>query len=99
MRAARQALGRIWKDGYRYKKAGIELHDLQVSDIVQGDLWIAADCPRRSALMTAIDGINTKHGRATVRFAASGFAQGWRLRAENRSPHYTTDWEELLRVA
>lgn len=48
--------------------------------------------------MACIDAINARYGWGTVRFAASGFVQGWQMRANNRSPHYTTAWEELLQV-
>ncbi len=45
--------------------------------------------------MAAIDAINLTFGRGTVRCGTSGVAQGWAMRAGNRSPRYTTRWEEL----
>ncbi len=96
--AALWAVERLWRDGFRYKKAGVELLDISPTATVQGDLWSQPDSQRRKALMRAVDRLNTEHGRATVRFAASGVKQGWKLRCEQRSRRYTTDWGELLVV-
>ena len=98
LRAAAHALDRIWRDGFRYKKAGVMLLDLAPSAIVQGDLWTAPDTPRRKSLMQTIDRLNADHGRGVVRFASTGIKQEWKLRCDQRSPRYTTDWNELLRV-
>jgi DNA polymerase V len=97
-RAALQAAAQIWRPGYRYKKAGITLLGLCAAGAVQGDLWTGPDSPRRQALMRAVDRINADHGRDTMRLAASGIGRGWSLRSEQRSPRYTTDWDEILCV-
>ena len=53
------------------------------------------DREKSARLMAAMDAINHTFGRGTVRCGTSGVAQGWAMRAGNRSPHYTTRWEEL----
>lgn len=98
LRAARQGLRTLWKPDYRYAKAGVELDDLCPASTVQGDLWTKPDSGRRTELMACVDAINKSYGRGTLRFAATGFEQDWQLRASNRSPRYTTDWDELLCV-
>ena len=98
LRAAAHALDRIWRDGFRYKKAGVMLLDLAPAAIVQGDLWTAPDSARRKSLMQTIDRLNADHGRGVVRFASTGIKQEWKLRCDQRSPRYTTDWNELLQV-
>ncbi|MEQ1718026.1 MAG: Y-family DNA polymerase [Hyphomicrobium sp.] len=98
LEAASFAVGRLWRSGYRYKKAGVELFEICPADCVQRDLWTSPDAPRRKALMASLDKLNAEHGRGTVRFAASGITQGWKLRCEQRSQRYTTEWSELLRV-
>lgn len=98
LKAAASGLAKLWRPGYCYKKAGIELFELSPANKVQGDLWATVDSPRRSALMAAVDKLNAEHGRGTVRYAASGFVQGWKLRAEQKSQRYTTEWGELVRV-
>lgn len=97
-RAARLATDQLWRDGYRYKKAGITLLELRPAACVQGDLWTAPDTPRSKSLMKALDQLNAEWGRETVKFAASGLERKWKLRSEQRSPRYTTDWDDLLKV-
>lgn len=96
--AALTAAARLWRPGYRYKKAGITLLALGQSHNVQSDLWCQADTPKSKALMRVLDAINAEHGRDTLKLAASGIERGWGLRSGQRSPHYTTDWDDLLKV-
>jgi len=45
--------------------------------------------------MPVVDQINTRMGVGTLKFAALGLKQRWKLRAERRSPRFTTCWSEL----
>ena len=45
-----------------------------------------------------MDTLNARFGRNTVFPAAMGIERGWKLRAEHRSPRYTTRLDELPRV-
>ena len=96
--AAALALRLLWKDGFRYKKAGVILLDLDRASRVQGDLWTAPDTPRSKALMHALDSLNRDYGRGTLTYAAAGKQQAWKLRRDFTSPRYTTEWNELLLV-
>lgn len=96
--AAARALRMLWKDGYRYKKAGVMLLDLGPASRVQRDLWTAPDTPRSKALMNALDSLNRDYGRDTLTYAAAGKQQAWKLRRDFMSPRYTTEWRELLSV-
>lgn len=98
LRAALHLTRKLWREGYRYNKAGVMLLELAPAASVQGSLFVAADSDRRKALMRALDRLNANYGRRAVHFAASGVAHGWRLRADMRSPRFTTCWGELLRV-
>jgi DNA polymerase V len=98
LRAARWLLQKLYKDGYRYKKAGVELADLTPSPSFQADLWAAPDSERSKSLMRTIDRINADHGRGTLRYAMAGTKQRWRMKAERRSNRFTTEWDELLEV-
>lgn len=99
LKAAKHGIDRLWRDGYRYKKAGVELVDLAPAALVQGDLWTRPDDARRKTLMATVDRLNADNGRSTLLFAASGVRRGWKLRCERRLPRYTTCWDELLTVA
>jgi DNA polymerase V len=45
-----------------------------------------------------MDQINTAYGRGTVRSAAEGMQQSWRMKRDWMSPAYTTQWDELAEV-
>jgi len=45
--------------------------------------------------MAAMDAINAEFGRDTVRAGAVGTEKRWAIRSENRSPRFTTRWDEL----
>lgn len=96
VRAVLWGLKRIYKPGYRYQKAGVMLSELVPLDQCQGDLFAQTPQTTRSArLMAAMDSINRSMGRQTVKLAAEGFRQPWKMKQGNRSPGYTTRWEEL----
>ncbi len=99
IRAAQVGLGRIWRAGYRYRKAGVMLTGIQPATGVQRNLFEAADHAGQAALMEAVDAINGRYGRGAVFFAAMGGAgRPWSMRQVRRSPCYTTRWEEVPRV-
>lgn len=87
-------LDSLFKEGNSYKKAGIVLSDLIAQNSVQPDLFHPVD-PKKEALMQAMDAINQEHQRKVLRFAAEGTLQPWKARSNNRSPRYTTNWNEL----
>lgn len=98
IQAALQGVRKIYRPGFRYKKAGIMLDGLEQSNHVQGDLWTAPDDERSKALMQTMDRLNRSHGKGTLRHASCGVRQGWSMRAEHMSRRWTTRWEELLTV-
>lgn len=100
-RAAIGAAAAIWKNGYRFAKAGVYLSDLVDAERVPPDLFDAVDREASKSLMSAIDRLNTLHsrnGRDAVFLAASGTRQHWRHRSDQRSPGYTTSFRDLRRV-
>lgn len=48
--------------------------------------------------MKALDELNRRMGRDTVKIAVQGFGRDWQLRQERKSRCYTTRWQELLEV-
>jgi DNA polymerase V len=92
---AMQGLQSIFKDGYQYKKAGVILGDIGPEHIVQTDLFAEQDDGSRNTLMATMDGINAKYGRGTLKLSNDGATRAWGMRAENKSPSYTTNWDEV----
>ena len=97
--AALAGLEMMYRSGYRYKKAGVMLTLLSDKHARQASIFDNLVVTQRSTkLMTALDMINRDYGRGTVRSGVSGFTQHWAMRNENRSPRYTTRWDELPTV-
>jgi DNA polymerase V len=84
----------LWRDGYKYKKAGIMLGDISPVGILQADLLEPLKTSD-TKLMTAIDGLNARFGRGTVKVSTGGLRDGWAMRQERKSPNYTTDWDAI----
>ncbi|WP_341482496.1 Y-family DNA polymerase [Fundidesulfovibrio agrisoli] len=87
-------LERIFRPGFRYKKAGVMLCGIEPAQGAQLSLLHAPD-ERGGRLMAALDTINARWGRDTLFPAACGVERTWRMRQGRRSPRYTTVWEEL----
>jgi DNA polymerase V len=95
MSAALAGLAQIFKPGFNYHKCGVMLSQIAPAGDVQPDLFSPADDPKRLRLMALMDNINRVHGSNTLRFASLDISNGWRMRAGEKSPHYTTDWRAL----
>lgn len=93
-----EGLQSIFKEGHEYKKAGIVLHDFYKKEQGQLDLFNTHDNARDDKLMETVDHINRKKGRNTVKFAACGIDQFWKMLSQLKSPAYTSRWSELLKV-
>ena len=88
-------LERLYRPGYQYNKAGIMLTGLSPASMRQQHLFLPAVGKRSKPVMQALDHINNRWGRDTVRYAASGLARGWSMKQQWKSPAYTTRWNEL----
>ena len=96
VKRAVEGIKRIYKEGYRYKKAGIILYELHSSSSVRG--LLDYDKPRTDSLMRSLDEINYRYGSATLRLAAEGIKKSWHMRREKVSPCYTTSFDQLMIV-
>lgn len=94
-------LRQLYRPGYDYMKAGISLGELVTAEAQQQDLFqTSINQEKTGRLMHALDSINRKMGRATLKLASEGVQdrQPWRMKQERKSQGYTTRWEELLQV-
>lgn len=95
---ALRALEDIFREGFRYKRAGVQLRDLRTSRLSQGNLFdepASGNGKGSERIMAALDAINQRYGKDSVQLGAAGIEKRWRTRCENRSPRYTTRWDEL----
>jgi DNA polymerase V len=89
-------LKRIYKDGYRYAKAGVMLSDFYAPGTFQLGLFdpTPTDNPQRKQLLAALDAINQQH-KGAVFYAAQGVERPWAMKRDKVSPQYTTKWRDL----
>ncbi len=91
-----EGIRKIYRPGYKYKKAGIILYGLSRQNVTKGLLDYdreASDC-----IMQTIDKINNRYGGETIKIASEGIKKIWRMKRENVSPCYTTRFDELVEV-
>jgi len=85
----------IWKDGYRYAKAGVMLGDFCSPERMQYDLFHPRpDDTHRNKLMQAVDNIN-QSGQGQIWFGGQRPKQDWFMNQAHLSPAYTTRWDCL----
>jgi len=87
-------VGRLFKPEYAYKKAGIMLGEITPVGQYQAD-WLEPTPATDTRLMEALDGLNKRFGRGTVKVSTQGAHAGWQMRQERKSPSYTTDWASM----
>ncbi len=94
---AKKGLLNIYRDGFRYKKAGIILSAIVPERDQQMNMFTPhIDHSKERHLMKAFDAINRSYGEGTIQLASSGIGKQWKMRREMRSPRYTTVLEELM---
>jgi len=95
--AARRCALAAWPkpgtSGHAFTKAGVLLDDLLPKE---DRPWTLFDAPRGSPdLMVALDAVNGRFGKKTMVLASEGMERSWQLRADHRSPRYTTRMADL----
>jgi DNA polymerase V len=93
-RWADHLVGRMFKPGYAYKKAGVMLGDISPVGRYQTD-WLEPAQATDTRLMNTLDKLNQRYGRGTVKVSTQGAHAGWQMRQERKSPDYTTNWGAL----
>ncbi len=96
IKTALDGVRKIYRKGYRYKKAGIILHGLTKESETRS--LLDYDQKTSKALMKTIDNINMRYGNSTLKIAAEGIKKKWAMRRERVSPSYTTRFEDLIKV-
>lgn len=101
LKASIYGLNKIFKKGYKYKKAGVIAMGLIPEKEKQLTMFIPNinhNIEKSKNFMIAIDKINTKFGKDTIRPAVEGFNKEWWMKQTQKSNVYTTSWNGLLEV-
>ncbi|MDO9404895.1 MAG: Y-family DNA polymerase [Polaromonas sp.] len=100
--AAVLGLRTIYREGFRFVKAGVMLVDLQGADGHSRSQQVELDLDQapegRATLMNAVDTLNDRFGRGTVLLASAGLEgkdRMWTMRQSLLTPQYTTRWNDI----
>lgn len=92
-------LKKIYREGIKYKKAGVILSGIVPDAHVQQSLFENDHTRERmKKVMQVVDRLHRQHGRELVFPAAVLGQQRWTLKREKLSPCYTTRWDDILTV-
>ena len=89
---------KIFREGIEYRKAGIILNGLVPAEKLTVRMFDDAKFEKLHKLTKAVDEINQKFGRDTVKFATVKSAGNWKMKSARKSNAYTTNWNELMIV-
>ncbi len=93
-----EALRSIFREGYQYKKTGVIVSGIVPECEIQSAMFDTVDRNKHNQVMTAMDILNQKYGRNTVKLAISGNRRRWKLRQEQLSPQFTTRWDDIITI-
>ena len=91
VKVAVSILENIFKNGYRYQKAGVMLTGLS-NDAERKNLFSSDRDEKINSLMRSIDNTNYRYGRSTLSLASAGVHKKWNMRREYSSKIDTADF-------
>ena len=91
VKATISGLKTIFKNGYRYQKAGVTLSHLSNSND-EKNLFSSVRDEKIKSLMKSIDNTNYKYGRSTLSLASAGVHKKWNMRRQYSSKIDTADF-------
>ncbi|WP_420551739.1 Y-family DNA polymerase [Tenacibaculum aiptasiae] len=96
-KSAVKAVTTIFKEGIKYKRAGVIVTGLVPSDNYQLNMF-EGENPKHKPLMKAIDKLNKTFKSDKVKLANQDLKRTWKMRQERLSPKYTTNINEIIKV-
>ncbi|HEX8143773.1 MAG TPA: Y-family DNA polymerase [Pyrinomonadaceae bacterium] len=93
-----KGLERIYRQGYKYRKAGVMLNHLVPAEQLSRRMFGDMSFERSRSLAKAMDEINRRHGRDTIRFGVARADGSWKTRCLRRSARYTTCLREVMHI-
>ncbi len=92
------ALKYIYRDGCKYKRAGVILSDISSAKQLQLNLFHNVDEGKHRQLMAAIDKINKNTTTSKVSLLAEGIGRPWRPKELHKSKAFTTNIKDILTI-
>jgi len=97
VKTAVSILESIFKNGYRYQKAGVMLTGLR-NDDGRKNLFSSEKDEKIKSLMRSIDNTNYRYGRSTLSLASAGVHKKWNMRRQYSSKIDTADFYSLPKI-
>ncbi len=97
VKTAVASLESIFKNGYRYQKAGVMLTGLSNADSKK-NLFSSEKDEKINSLMRSMDNTNYRYGRATLSLASAGVHKKWNMRRQYSSKIDTADFYSLPKI-
>lgn len=97
-RAATEAVGQVFREGFNYSKAEVMLLNLCQPGEYTDDLFAISQPAEATRVMTVLDQINGRWGKGTLRTARVPEQPHWGMRREMMSQSYTTRLDQLWKV-
>ena len=91
VKVAMSILDSIFKNGYRYQKAGVMLTGLSSAE-GKKNLFSSEKDEKINSLMRSIDNTNYRYGRSTLSLASAGVQKRWNMRRQYSSKIDTADF-------
>ncbi len=97
VRAAIQGVKEAYREGFKFKKAGVMLLDLVDADHAPRSLFDSHD-PKDDKLIEAFDAIIRQQGPGAINFGTAGQPSAWHSASAFRSLSFTTEWSDIPTV-
>lgn len=92
-----QALSKLYRSGFKYKKAGVVLSGIVPLGGVQQNMFVEKDYDKEQRLGKLLDYVNRRFGRGKLHLAVQGNSAP-PMRREHLSANYTTSLDELIKI-
>jgi DNA polymerase V len=91
-------LSQVFRQGFAYRRVGVLLNGLVPADKLTERMFNDKRWERFRRVMRAVDEINQKFGRDTIRFAVASPVGNWLGKSMKRSQRYTTNLSEIMSI-
>ena len=98
IKAAQTGLKKIYKTGYKFKKAGVIVSEIVPEKNIQFAFFDDVNHSKQAEIMKTMDALNKDMGREKVKIATQGTGRKWRLEQEKLSKSYTTNLDEIITI-
>jgi len=98
IKTALWGLKKIYLRGYLYQKVEVNATGLIPESEVQLNIFSEFKGVKYDKVSKVLDRLNLHYGAGTLRMAGEGKDQKWSMKREFLRPHYTTNWNDIIKV-